>query len=476
MPQDLNALTARRDPVCGYVYKGLAKAPKPGNPDVEVAGDDLGAQGFRVKCHEPALHLTIAEAYGGRTLANNQGVIVPFLRVYLPAETLAGNLQSFYGQATQGSGYTLKCTGQQILSRKVKHVIDPTQLVLASGLHGVKPKKDKPYEMWETINPKDEPCPFAAMPDCPVCTPVRQLKFYICELWHKHQRQVHILNSHAKHDGLIAQTMAHLEERLLVQGGNLSTFPPSLAHIPETENFVRYILKRIPQTVHKIGFGRSAGKQTRNIEHLLHLEIDQEWEEIVKARWGMGPFKINPSNGQAESLMAFYQKHYDVLALQGGIGPLSLPAGIQPALSAAPVAVEVELIDPEEVMGLDVFLPRNNHHTENADRLSTMATFLGLPRQSAITAMKGCWPQKHSSQLNNLHILQVIDCLLAEWSVGQVYPNGEPVYVSADEALVDIRAAGLSGTDRDRAQAWTSKIMAKMQPRPEDDRQKTAES
>jgi hypothetical protein len=460
MPQDLNAPTPRREPVCGYVYKGLPKAFQGGK---EVAGADLGARGFRVRCHEPALHQTIQESYGGQILPNNEGVVVPFLRIYLPAETLAGNLDAFYGQATQGGGYTLKCSGQKILSRKIKHTIDPAKAIAASGMKGVRSRKPGPYDIWETIKPKDEPCPWADLPDCPVCTPVRQLKFYICELWHKHQRQVHILNSHAKSDGLLAQTMAALEGQLLVQGANLSTLPPTLAHIPETQNYVRYILKRIPQTVHKVGFGKSAGKQIRVIEHLLHLEIDPEWEEVVKARWGMGPFKINPETGQAESLMAFYQRHYDVLALQGGGTPLALPVSPQPALASAPIEVDAEIVPIEEAMGLDVFLPRDISNTQTSARISMVGRFLGLPGNAAMAAMRECWPGRHSSEINPRQALLVIDVLLAQWALCQTYPNGDPLFETLEEARSELAGMPLPIADRERAQAWTTAITARLQ-------------
>jgi hypothetical protein len=155
MPQDLNQPPPPQEPVGGYVYKGLPKGPSLKKPGEEIPGQDLGEQGFRVKLHEPALHLTIKDAYGGKILPNNQGVIVPFLRVYLPAETARGNLDCFYGQATQGGGYILKCTGQRIYSRKVKQTIDPAKLIRESGVKGMVAKRKGTYETWQST-PVDE--------------------------------------------------------------------------------------------------------------------------------------------------------------------------------------------------------------------------------------------------------------------------------------------------------------------------------
>ena len=462
-------------PIGGHLHKGKPKEQyqdRNGRTQEKV-GADLN-QLLRFSSGQERLERIFSKAYGGLT--------TEVVRVYLPFASPEQNYALEFKEYSQGGGLQKACNGDRIYQRKIRHEY--------------KDRKGQPAFTW-TLKDVDEPCTKKG-PKCADCALTCRLTVFVEELYQAGIRQSIVLNSKAVNDQRLLDTLQRENERLmtLAPGANISTFPSSVASMPETDYYVRWLLRRIPQTTYKPGTEkytkpdgrtgyRQTGKQVRSEDWLLHMEICPDWWREAQARWGLGPYKINPATGEAEPVIAAYLRMMQPMAALGGGIPHGLqqmlPPGMMPQFAPATVQPPQQLPEPADdlygvgvpmhtlgdeplpvevadAVGEDALFKPRSESREAIQRLRKVADTLGLTDGDIKKALVALYPERHSSELAGYHCRQVADRLMQQWAVRQTTSDGEPIFLNLDEALDHWQQQGEAlhsiADDCDRAMAW----------------------
>lgn len=469
-------------PIGGHLHKGKPKkqyTDRSGRKQ-ESVGADLN-QLLRFSSGQERLERIFQNAYGG--------LETDVVRVYLPFAIPEQNYALEYKEYSQGGGLQKACDGSRIYQEKTRQQYTD--------------RRGETRYTW-SLKDVDKPCTKQG-PKCKDCTLTCRLTVFVEEIYQAGIRQSIVLNSKAVNDQRLLSTLRRENERLmaLAPGANISTFPSSVASMPETDYYVRWLLRRIPQTTYKPGTEkytkpdgrtgyRETGKQVRSQDWLLHMEICPDWWREAQSRWGLGPYKINVDTGKAEPVIAAYLRMMQPMAALGGmpqslkqllppamqqqltppVPPASLPQqSPEPADDLQDVGIPMYASNDEplpvevaEVVGEAALFKPRSASRETINRLREVAEVLGLTDSDIKKALGALYPERHTSELAGYHCRQVADRLMQQWGVKQSDGNGEPIFLNLNEALDHWQRQGHAlhsiDDDRQRAMAWGAIVQA----------------
>jgi hypothetical protein len=111
------------------------------------------------------------------------------------------------------------------------------------------------------------------------------------------------------------------------------------------------------------------------------------------------------------------------------------------------------------------FRPESNDPT-NSNRLMAIASALpGTTTDEIKGAISFLYEGRKSSELAEVHMVQVIDELLIAWASTQMYPCGEPLFISNEEAetFLHIHRQQQPRTDTTKVEWWKNLVQERIE-------------